>query len=65
MINDIKFVIFKLPETDSFLAWATSWDGDEEDELEMNVIVEMSINEYNGTYTPQCIIKEYEITAQN
>lgn len=65
MINDIKFVIFKLPETDSFLAWATSWDGDEEDELEMNVIVGMSINEYNGTYTPQCIIKEYEITAQN
>lgn len=65
MINDIKFVIFKLPETDSFLAWATSWDGDEEDELEMNVIVEMSINEYNGTYTPQCIIKEYEITTQN
>ena len=65
MIDDIKFVIFKLPETDSFLAWATSWDGDEEDELEMNVIVGMSINEYNGTYTPQCIIKEYEITAQN
>ena len=65
MINDIKFVIFKLPETDEFLEWATSWDGDEEDELEMNVIVEMSINEYNGTYTPQCIIKEYEITAQN
>lgn len=65
MINDIKFVIFKLPETDEFLEWATSWDGNEEDELEMNVIVEMSINEYNGTYTPQCIIKEYEITAQN
>lgn len=65
MINDIKFVIFKLPETDEFLEWATSWDGDEEDELEMNVIVEVSINEYNGTYTPQCIIKEYEITAQN
>ena len=65
MINDIKFVIFKLPETDEFLEWATSWDGDEEDKLEMNVIVEMSINEYNGTYTPQCIIKEYEITAQN
>lgn len=65
MINDIKFVIFKLSETDQFLEWATSWDGNEEDELEMNAIVEMSINEYNGIYTPQCMIKEYEITAQN
>lgn len=65
MINDIKFVIFKLPDTDPFLEWATSWDGDENDELEMTAIVEMSINEYKGVYTPQCMIKEYEITAQN
>ena len=65
MVDDIKFVMFKMADTDPLLEWASNWDGNESDELTINAIVEVSLNEYKGIYTPQCMIKTYEITAQN
>ena len=61
MINDIKFVMFKMPEEDPLLEWASAWDGEETDELTINAIVEVGLNEYQGVYTPQCMIKDYMI----
>lgn len=64
-INDIKYVMFKMPEDDPLLEWASGWDGDEWDEITITAVVEVSLNEYKGVYTPQCIIQDYNITAQN
>ena len=61
-IGDIKFVQFKMTEDDKLLTWATSWDGEDTDEITLNVVGEVSISEYKGIYTPQLIIKENQIT---
>lgn len=60
-INDIKFVSFKLPENDSLLEWANVWDGEDTDEIVINAVVEVGLNEYKGTLTAQCVIKEYMV----
>lgn len=60
-INDIKFVMFKMPDTDPLLEWASAWDGEEIDEITINAVVEVGLNEYQGIYTPQCMIKDYII----
>lgn len=65
MIDDIKYVMFKMPEDDPLLEWASGWDSDDGDEITINAVVEVSLNEYKGVYTPQCIIQDYNITAQN
>ena len=65
VINDIKYVMFKMSEDDPLLNWASDWDGNEWDEITINAVVEVSLNEYKGVYTPQCIIQDYDITAQN
>lgn len=61
-IEDIKFVQFKMAENDALLTWATAWDGDDNDEIALNVVGEVGISEYKGVYTPQVIIRESEIT---
>lgn len=61
-INDIKFVEFKMEEGNDLLAWASAWDGDESDEITLNIVGEVSLNEYKGVYTPQVIIKESMVT---
>lgn len=61
IVNDIKFIAFKLLEEDELIMWASSWDGDDNDEITLNAIVEVGLNDYNGELTPQCIIKEYMI----
>lgn len=60
MINDIKYVMFKLPESDALLEWVSSWD-DDGDEITINAVVTVSLNLYQGVYTPQCMIEEYTI----
>lgn len=60
-INDIKFVEFKMTDDNELLAWASAWGGDDNDEITLNVVGEVSISEYKGIYTPQVIIKESEI----
>lgn len=60
-VGDIKFVQFKMTEDNELLAWASSWDGEDTDEITLNVVGEVSISEYKGVYTPQFIIKECEV----
>lgn len=60
-INDIKFVEFKMSEDNDLLIWASAWDGEDTDEITLNVIGEVSISEYKGVYTPQFVIKESEV----
>ena len=62
-INDIKFVKFSIKENDPLLEWASAWDGEDTDEIVINVVGEVSVNEYKGTLTPQVIIKESEIVS--
>ena len=61
VVDDIKFVQFKMSEEHELLDWASSWDGEDTDEITLNVVGEVSISEYKGTYTPQVIIKESEV----
>lgn len=61
-INDVKFVEFKMSEDDELLAWASAWEGEDTDEITLNVVGEVIISEYKGIYTPQVIIKESQIT---
>lgn len=60
-INDIKFVKFSMKENDPLLEWASAWDGEDSDKIILNVVGEVSVNEYKGTLTPQFIIKDSEI----
>ena len=59
-VNDIKYVLFKLPETDALLEWASAWEDDGK-EITVNVVAKVSLNEYQGIYTPQCMIEAYTI----
>lgn len=56
-VDDIKFVQFGMKDNDGLLEWASAWDGEEDDEITINVVGEVSINEYKGMYTPQFVIK--------
>ena len=58
MIDGIKFVQFKMHDEDPLLVWASDWGEDEDDEITLSVVGELSINEYKGIYTPQVTIKE-------
>lgn len=60
-VNDIKFVQFKMSESDPLLEWSSAWDADESDEITIDAVVEVGLNEYKGVYTPQCTIKGYTI----
>ena len=60
-IGDIKFVKFSMKENDPLLEWASAWDGEDSDKIILNVVGEVSVNEYKGTLTPQFIIKDSEI----
>lgn len=67
-VNDIKFVQFNMTENNPLLEWASAWDGEDGDTIEINVVGEASVNEYKGVYTPQITIQESEIinkTIQN
>lgn len=67
IVDDIKFVQFNMAENEPLLEWASSWDGDDNDIVTLNIVGEVSINEYKGIYTPQVIIQKSEIieTIQN
>lgn len=60
-VNDIKFVKFNMKENDPLLEWASAWDGDDSDKININIVGEVSVNEYKGIFTPQVIIKDSEI----
>lgn len=58
IVNDIKFVQFKLSADDKLLEWAANWDVSEDDEITLNVVGEVSINTYKGISTAQFMIRE-------
>ena len=60
-LDDIKFVKFNMKENDPILEWASAWDGDDNDKIMINIVGEVSVNEYKGTLTPQVVIKDSEI----
>lgn len=60
-INDIKFVQFNMKENNPLLEWASAWDGEDTDEIMINIVGEVSINEYKGILTPQVVIKDSEV----
>lgn len=62
-VNDIKFVKFNMKEYDPLLEWASAWDGDDNDWITINVVGEVSVNEYKGALTPQVVIKDSEIIS--
>jgi hypothetical protein len=47
-----------MAEDNELLTWVSSWDGEDTDEITLNVVGEVSISGYKGVYTPQVIIKE-------
>ena len=57
-----NIVEFKMEEDNKLLQWVSAWDGDKSDEITLNIVGEVSLNEYKGVYTPQVIIKESMIT---
>ncbi len=61
LIGDVKFVQFNMAENNPLLEWASAWDGEDSDTITINVVGEVSINEYQGVCTPQVIIQECEI----
>lgn len=58
IVNDIKFVQFKLSADDKLLEWAANWNVSEDDEITLNVVGEVSINTYKGISTAQFMIRE-------
>ena len=56
IVNDIKYVQFKLTEGDPLYDFVNEWTGSEDDWITIDVVGECSINEYGGIYTPQVII---------
>ena len=65
MYNDIKFVQFNMKEDDPLLEWASAWDGEDNDQIILDVVGTVGINEYQGTYTAQFIIEGSNLTIQN
>ena len=62
-IDNIKFVQFSMDEDDTLLVWASDWGGEEDDKITIDIVAEVSINEFQGVYTPQVIILESERTS--
>ena len=60
MIGDVKFVQFGMMPNNPLLQWASDW-GDDDDELTLTVVGEVSINDYNHQLTPQFIITDLTI----
>jgi single-stranded-DNA-specific exonuclease len=61
IIDDIKYVQFKMADDNPLLQFATQWGGDENDEIVLDIVGEVSINEYKGIYTPQVMIKAINV----
>ena len=65
-IEGIKYVAFKLDESDPLLAFANGW-GDPEDEIVFDAVVTCGINTYQGVSQCQCTIEGVNVinTPQN
>lgn len=64
MIDNIKFVQFKMVDGDPLYDFVNSWTAEDDDEIEFNVVGTCSINNYNNVLTPQFVINDVQ-TIQN
>ena len=60
---DIKYVQFKMSEDNELLQWASSWDGEPDDEITITIVGTVSVSEYKGIHTAQFTIKENMING--
>lgn len=60
MVEDIKFVQFSMSQDNPLLQWVSDW-GDDNEELTLTVVGEVSINDYKSQLTPQFIIQDLTI----
>ena len=60
MAGDIKFVQFSMTPNNPLLQWVSDW-GDDDEELILTVVGEVSINDYKNQLTPQFIIQDLTI----
>lgn len=65
VVNDIKFVQFNMKEDDPLLEWVSAWDGEDDDQITLDVVGTVGINAYQGVYTAQFIIENSNLTIQN
>ena len=61
MIDNIKFVQFKMAEGDPLYDFVNSWTVEDDDEIEFNVVGTCSINNYNNVLTPQFVINDVQM----
>lgn len=61
MIDNIKFVQFKMVEGDPLYDFVNSWTAEDDDEIEFNVVGTCSVNNYNNVLTPQFVINDVQI----
>lgn len=59
-IDGVKYVQFRMDEDSPLLQFATAWNNNN-DEITIDVVGEVSINEYKNIYTPQVMIKEINV----
>ena len=64
MIDNIKFVQFKMVDGDPLYDFVNSWTAEDDDEIEFNVVGTCSVNNYNNVLTPQFVINDVQ-TIQN
>lgn len=62
MLDDIKFVQFSMAPDNPLLQWVSDW-GEDDEEITLTVVGEVSINDYQNQLTPQVIIQD--LTIQN
>lgn len=60
MVEDVKFVQFSMTPDNPLLQWVSDW-GDDDEELTLTVVGEVSINDYKNLLTPQFIIQDLTI----
>lgn len=61
--EDVSIVKFKLSKDDELLCAMDGFDGVWSKEYYINAICSLSLNNYNGTVSTQCIVKDYQITS--
>lgn len=64
MVDNIKFVQFKMTEGDPLYDFVNSWTVENDDEIEFNAVGTCNINTYEGTFSPQFVISDVQ-TIQN
>lgn len=61
--TNVKYIMFKCDESNEVFDWINNnWD---ESEIDINIIGTLGLNEYQGIYTPNVIIKDCELVKED